>query len=237
MATSSSTLLPKIFTKTLERPNLWFREYDHCLRFYINEGSVLRYKNHDVIDRVIARRKEWGRVMSHSPQPGSWAWRPLEITDQDLRNLHQMCDFFLHEKRTYKIMIFGNWVYIYTKDPTLLDDISRLDLLDPTQMIRTQLRLIGKPDTIVQKNPRYAKRSFFRNLSLSQNQKDSMFNFLATQDRIRISPALKHAMSSQYITRTMDYFFIDHNDDAVLIMLSLIVPNIIRKTLPITAYK
>jgi hypothetical protein len=72
---------------------------------------------------------------------------------------------------------------------------------------------------------------------LTPSQKDSMFNFLGNQEKIRVSPSLKFAMSNQHITRTMDYFFIDHDDDSVLIMLSLIVPNIIRKTLPITAYK
>jgi len=148
-----------------------------------------------------------------------------------------MCDFFLAERRPHKLMISGNWLYLYTCDTSLLDDVSGLEFLDPEKMLRTQVQLIGEPNTVIQKNPRYAKRSFLRNLSLAPNQKDSMFNFLASQDRVRVSPALKYAMSSQHTTRIMDYFFIDHDDDSILIMLSLIVPNVVRKTLPITAYK
>jgi hypothetical protein len=175
--------------------------------------------------------------MAQGYQPGSWFWKPLDVTDQDLSNLHLMCDFFLKEQRTHKLMISGNWIYIYTQDPSLLDDIVALGFLDTREMLRTRVRLIGAPDTVVQKNPRYLKRSFLRNMGLTPSQKDSMFNFLGNQEKIRVSPSLKFAMSNQHITRSQDYFFIDHDDDAVLVMLSLIVPNIIRKTLPIISHK
>lgn len=227
----------KIRSKIAERSGAWFHRFDHCLRFHINEGSVLRHQDHDMIDRVIARRKEWGRRMAHSSQPGSWLWRELDITAQDIVNLHFMCDFLSKDTRDRKIMISGNWIYIYTNDVGLLDDIAALDFLDTKKMQYTRVKLIGSPGTIVQKNPKYQKRSFFRSMVITPSQRQSMRNFLTNQESARISPALEYALGRDILTRTMDYFFIDHDDDSVLIMLSLIVPNIIRKTLPIRSYK
>lgn len=234
---SSSSLQTKIFTKIVERPELWFRRFGHCLRFYINEGSVLRHQDHGMIDRVIARRKEWGRRMVHASQPGSWFWRDLDITDQDISNLHFMCDFFQQHDKDHKIMISGNWIYVYTNNINLLNDIESLDFLDTKRMLRTRVKLIGSPGTIIQKNPKYQKRSFFRSIVISLSQQQSMKNFLMNLESARISPALEYALGRDMMVRTLDYFFIDHDDDSVLIMLSLIVPNIIRKTLPIQAYK
>jgi hypothetical protein len=237
MGTSSSAPAPKILFRIVDRPNLWFHAYDHCLRFYINEGSALRYQSHEAINRTIARRKEWGRRMAQGYQPGSWSWKPLEISDSDLANLHAMCDFFLSEQRTYKLMISGNWLYLYTRDTSLIDDVIGISFLDPKKMLQTQVKLVGQPGTIIQKKPKHSRRSFFRSMGLTLAQRDSLFGFLDRQDKIRLSPSLKYAITSQHTTRTMDYFFIDHDDDSVLIMLSLIVPNIIRRTLPITAHK
>lgn len=234
---SSSLPQTKVFAKIVERPELWFRRFGHCLRFYVNEGSVLRYQDHDVIDRVIARRKEWGRRMVQAHQPGSWLWRELDITDRDIANLHFICDFFLKDSRERKITISGNWIYVYTNDPGLLDDISALDFLDAKRMLHTRVKLIGSPGTVIQKNPKYQKRSFFRGIAITPAQRQSMQNFLTNQESARISPSLEYALGRDTTTRTMDHFFVDHDDDSVLIMLSLIIPNVIRKTLPITAYK
>jgi hypothetical protein len=233
-----SSLLPRdIPIKTVERNDLWYRRYEYCLRVHINEGSVLRYRDHDVIDRMIARRKEWGRRIAHATQPGSWVWKELDITDQDLANLHTMCDVLLSIPQEHKIMISSNWIYIYTEDVALLDSIIGLEFLDPSMMSRSQVILVGSPDTVIRKNSRYSKRSFFRNLSVTTTQLSGVSNYLLNQDSVRPSPSLKWAMSNKFTTRFMDYFFVDHDDDSALIMLSLIVPNVIRKTLPIRSYK
>jgi hypothetical protein len=190
-----------------------------------------------MIDRVIARRKEWGRRLARSPNPGSWLWQELDITDRDIANLHTMCDFLSQDDRDRKIMISGNWIYVYSNDPDLLTDIASLDFLDTTKMLYTRVKLVGSPGTIVQKNPKYQKRSFLRSMVISPEQQQNLRNFLENQESARVSPALEYALGRDLMTRTMDYFFVDHDDDSVLIMLSLIVPNIIRKTLPIRSHK
>jgi hypothetical protein len=193
--------------------------------------------DHGTIDRLIARRREWGRRVAQGSQPGSWAWKPLYISDQDCDNLHAMCEFFLQDPREYRVTVFGSMVYTYTSDPSLIDDIERLDFLDQGLMRKSQVRLVGTPDTIVQKNPQHVQRSFFRNLPLTVMQQSHIRNLLMNQTEVRIGPALKTALEKDDFHRCMDYFFIDHDDDSILVMLSLIIPNLIRKTLPITAYK
>jgi hypothetical protein len=51
-----------------------------------------------------------------------------------------------------------------------------------------------------------------------------------------MSPGLKNWVHDP-LTRTQDYFFVDHNGSSWLSMLSLVRPGIIRKTLQIVAAK
>lgn len=221
------------------RTQLWFGRYDHCVRFSMPEASVLRYLNHKKIDRIISLRREWGKRMMTNANPGSWlhAWSKVEITNQNVYDLHTMCAFLNTDTRDRKLVISSDTVYLYTTDPTLVRDVMAMPyVVDP---VYTRAVVVGTPDTLRRKNSRHAFRSYFRQQAVTPEQKTSLATFLAAQDDVRPSPTLKWVLGqeSSKDQRFFEYYFIDHNDQGVITMLALILPGAIRKTVPIIADK
>jgi len=217
------------------RSQPWHGRYDHCVRFVIPEASVLRYLDAKRIDKIIAWRREWGRkVMTN---PGSWvhAWAKANITDQQVVDLHAMCDFLVNDARPRKLMISTDVVYLYTTDETLVRDVMSLPYVQ--NAVHYQARIQGPPNTVLLKNPRHAWRSYFRQQLITAEQKHSLVKFLTAQSDVRLSPSMKWFLISGHQTRVFDYYFVDHDDSGFITMLSLIAPGIIRRTLPIVTDK
>jgi len=217
------------------RSQPWHGRYDHCVRFVIPEASVLRYLDAKRIDKIIAWRREWGRkVMTN---PGSWvhAWAKADITDQQVVDLHAMCDFLVNDARPRKLMISTDVVYLYTTDETLVRDVMSLPYVQ--NAVHYQARIQGPPNTVLLKNPRHAWRSYFRQQLITAEQKHSLVKFLTAQSDVRLSPSMKWFLISGHQTRVFDYYFVDHDDSGFITMLSLIAPGIIRRTLPIVTDK
>lgn len=226
--------------KIHQRTSLWFGQYDWCIRFFMPESFVLRKLDHDYIDHVIQRRRDWAmKISGRTSQPGSWmhAWTKVDITDQQVADLHRLCDFLLADQRPRKMTITGDWIYLYTTDASLISDIRALDYLDDTRMAVHRAQQVGTPGTVRLRHARNSYRSYFRHIVLSEQQKTSLRQFLEAQENLRLSPALDEALSLAHTKRVFDYYFVDHNDSGVITMLNLIVPGIVRRTIPIVADK
>lgn len=220
---------------TTLRQRLWFDRYRWCASFWLVEASALRILDHDKIDQVIVVRRDWDRRLSN--QPGSW-WTHnyRSISDQDLLNLHAACDILLTVQDKIKLMLSGSRVHVYTNHPGVersLVKIPGISDLKIREAVDSQ-----KPTGIYLKNPRHRHRSFFRNSKITSEQFGTLKNFLNSQHDVRLGPALDHWVKySGTYYRTQDYFFIDHDDVSMVTMLNLIIPGMIRKTLPIIADK
>ena len=237
MDTSSLIELDTVVTvQQVCRTDLWFQRYDHCVRFTINEAGSLRGLNHNQIDKTVRMRREWGRVRHGGRNHGSWRdqWQPLIITDQDVDNLHQLCDFFQTNQQDRKILISGDTMYVYTTDTSLIRDICNLKIIK--NISETQVLLHGTPGTVRLKNPKYQYRSYMRSIALKEPVADNIKNFLKVQEEIGLSPSLKHWLTDRW-KFILDYYFIDHNEHSTINMLRLIDPRLIRKTVPIVADK
>ena len=199
------------------------------------EASVLRYLDHKRIDKAIRTRREWGERMMKTQ--GSWAlsWRRVQILEHHVIDLHAMCDFLLEDSRDRKIMISGDVVHLYTCDASLVKDVISLSYVKNAS--HKQIQVVGQPNTIQLKKPRHAWRSYFRQRQMTVEHKDNLVKFLTVQENVRLSPSMKWFLTSDHQTRMYDYYFVDHDDSGLITMLSLIVPGIIRRTLPITADK
>lgn len=238
---SPATFLERVSVRytfnQVQRTTLFYNRWPYCLKAYQPEFFCLRRLDHAHIDHVINLRRDWGRRMAG--QPGSWFWQGIDITEQDQANLHLMCDWLLQEQRPHKLITATSWFYIYTDDRSLIDDVSKLTWLDPNKMKCTEVKLIGRPNTITRKKARHAQRTYFRNMRLDSAQKQNLANLLANNQDLGPSPALFRFLNNDphsYI-RIQDYFFVDHDHDACILLLALTVPGIVRKTLPIEQYK
>ena len=148
-----------------------------------------------------------------------------------------MCDFLLSNTVERKMVIAQSWFYIYSNDLDFLNIVSQLGWLDTKMIEISSVKLIASPGILVRKKTCYQKRSYFRTQELSEKQKNTLKNLLTSYDDIRISPALQQCFDQSHRHRMLDYYFVDHNDDNLPIMLALINPGLLRKTVPIIQYK
>ena len=224
--------LPKGTFVEVDRNRLYFNRYQFCLRLVMPEVSAMRYLDHGLIDHYIEMRKRWNLNTRLAPV---FRWRPVTVEDQE--NLHKLCDFFLADQRDRKTMIASDLIYIYTNDHSLIRDIIDLQFtVYHSPALLTKVNLRGVPEGVNLKTAKYKFRTYLRGMALSDNSAHSVRTYISAQQDVRLSPALKHWVSSNY-RRTMDYFFIDHDHLGAVDMLNLIQPRLIRKTQPKYAYK
>jgi hypothetical protein len=217
--------------KTVEKDRLFYDQYQYSVSIPLKEANALRKElSHESIDRVLERRQAYWATIPHRQH--------RVINQDDIDRLHRVCDFLLSDTDEYKLVFYYNhWLTIYTNSLALLDRVDTLDYIDIKNHSRVN---VNRPrDTIILKNPKHTKRSYFREFAITNHEKDIITNFLTNQrDYIKISPGLRDWMKRGRLHNyVFDYFFIDYSDDQWLTMLSLVRPGLIRKTVKILQAK
>ena len=222
--------------KSVDKDRLFYNRFEYVIGFTIDEASCLRDLSHEEIDLTIERRKEWRSIaMQRWHKTGSilgrqhiLGQRRKDITDDTVNNLHTLAKLLLSTTADYKLVVSANQGHVYTNDLKLIDQLDNLDYLEKKSYSRAD---INRPQNTIQlKNPRHQFRSYFKITKITDDQKRTIVNFLDNQrEFIRISPALDRWLPLP-LTRTQDYFFIDHNEMTWLTMMALVRPGLIRKT-------
>ena len=215
-----------------KRNTLFFGIYEFCATVQMPEAFVLRHKDHATMDKILQYRRDWGRKMSQ--QPGSWLWSRLEITDDEIQNLHSVLDWILAQGDRVKIMVSSHWLHVYTNEQKLAEQITASPQVRDPQIC--QVQLIGDPDAVNLKKSDYTSRTYLRWSAITLAQKQNLRTLLRNQTDIRISPGLDLWLYSDHNLHLYDHHFIDHNDSGVLTLLALALGRVVRKTLPIRTY-
>lgn len=234
MKMESSRLTKRLKAVTVKKDRLFYDQYLYCFNFRMQEVSVLREGlDHDAITRVLAYRESWNRSPNFG---GSWrSRRGKEINDDVRKGCHALCDFLLAQS-DYKLMLSMDWGYIYTNDLPMIESMQDLDYITPVGLKQV---VVDRPrDTLIIQNSQHEMRSFFRSARLTQEQKDNLTQFLRNQDDVRMGPGLARFLKDEQKYRYInDNNFIDHNGTGILLMLNLILPRAIRKTVKLLKHK
>jgi hypothetical protein len=213
--------------KSVDKDRLFYNQYQYSVSIPLQEVNALRTElSHESIDRAIARRLAFWSTMPNR------ANRVIESVTVD--QLHKICDFLLSITDQYKLVFYYNhWLTIYTNSLELLDQVDALDYVDIKNY--SQVNINRPKGTILLKNSVHTKRSYFRQRTINNHERNTLINFLMSQqDYIKLSPGLRNWMHKDRIhTYVLDYFFIDYSDDQWLTMLSLVHPGLVRKTVQI----
>lgn len=223
--------------KSVKKDRLFYDRFEYCIGFYLDEVSCLRVLDHAHIDDFISRRKQWqeiaqNRWLNHNQKYGiilGRRWQP--ITEKTVEDLHVLTDVLLKSSSEFKLVVSVHQGYVYTNDLALIQKLDNMPELSYKTYAQAQ---ISRPkNTIKLKNPRYLFRSYLKSMHLTALQKEHLVDFLCNQqDHVRVSPALQQWADHPF-TRTQDYFFVDHNTENWLTLLSLVQPGIVRKTMHI----
>lgn len=218
--------------RTVRRSQWYFGQYQYCTAGILKDCSVLRFKDHGVVESMIARRLEWSRRMPM--QPGSWMKSIAPSSDDDMQNLHQMLDWILAQKDTVRTTVCQDQIHLYCHDVTQALQASQLPgLINPTVM---QVQIQGQPGQINLKSSSWLYRTYLRRQRVSSAQKSSMTSFLQAQKDIRLGPALANWLEHRDNLRCQDYYFVDNNDTRIQTFMALIADGIIRTTRNINTY-
>jgi hypothetical protein len=210
------------------------------MSFELDEVSCLRTLDHNSIDFMMNRRREWRELAQHRWLNAKQNTARLNrvhkpITDQTVENLHTLAEVLLTTDKDFKLVVSANQAWVYTNTPELFDCLDQLPILQSKTYSQA---VVNRPtNTIKLKNSVYSFRSYFKFSKLTASQKDMLVDFLINQQtQVRLSPSLKIWMDYPF-NRVQDYFFIDYKTASWITMLALVHPGLIRKTMQIIPAK
>ena len=204
------------------RDRLFYDVYEYCVSFNMVEVSALRGLNPDRIDRVITMRRSFRSIITWSSEKKAF------ITDEHVQDLHTLCTFLLQATETFKLVLSGDRAWVYAKDWEFLKTVAQSPGVVRPRYTRA---VIDRPvDTVILKNPKHAQRSYFKEQAVSPIQKEQLIAFFNNhRDNVRLSPSLVKWL--QWPTRRIySYFFVDYDHGSWPLMISLVHPGLIRKT-------
>lgn len=235
----ASSLEPNI----VKTDRLFYDQYRYCVRIVVPDISCVReIKNKDLdpdqaraaVARAFEKRREsrlrWGLIKQHSDTNKT-------LRQQRVDRVLSMTDFLYPYRSEIKMICSGDWATFYTNS---WEFVHALILKNFSLDVEFREAVIDRPrDTVKLESSRFDHRSYFTEKSITPDVKKNLKQYLTAQSDIRIGPGLKTWLNEQhYYSRwrqnwTQRYFFIDHSDAGFPVMLSLIVPGLIRKTISI----
>ena len=221
----SDSLMFNIF-KSSPRSSLYYRDYCYATQFYIRDASSLRVLSHKHIDKYINIRYSNNNYSTRWGEPGPDA--------EQLANLHDMCNRLLAFKESYKKMVYYNHVYIYTNSLEDLENVVSAPYVILGPVVQADVCL---PENVVfLKEPKRKFRTYLKEKWIPEGQTPVLRKFLLNRTECYdFTPLFKTRLETWDRFYTMSHFFIDHDDPKDLLMLNLVCPGLIRKTMPIQA--
>ena len=217
------------------RSSLYYDQYKWCITINISEAPCLRYLDANRFERAIVNAKYWA-------ENDRWTDRSWSVTKETA--LRETRDVLLAETAPFKTVVSFNTVCIYTNQRQLSDRLTALGN-DGIHMRLVRRAVISKPANVVQlQESQYAYRTYLRERKYTKDQRDMLANFLnSRRDTLRVSPALDNWANGKSIGYILNlnysrsYYFVDHDHPNEGTMLSLVLPGIVRKTMPIETTK
>ena len=216
------------------RSSLYYNHYEWCITINISEASCLRHLGSVQFESAIRNAKIWA-------EKDVWTDRSWSVTKEAA--LRETRDVLVTETQPFKTVISFNTVSIYTNRRRLADRLIDLGN-DGIHMRLVREAVISKPAGVIQlQESKYAYRTYFRERKYTRDQRDMLKNFLESRrDTLRVSPALNDWIIGNvgYILNlnySRSHFFVDHDHPNEGTMLSLVMPGIVRKTMPIETTK
>lgn len=215
---------PMFEIKTDPRDRLYYRDYHYSAQFYLQNASAIRVLAHKVIDDYVYHRKG---LNSYS----NWN---REVTAANEQQLHNVCDLFLSFREPFKKLVYHSHIYFYTNCMEDLESVSKHPDIAYFQVAKADVCL--PHDVVLLKEPKRKYRTYLKERWIPDEQTPLLRKFLLSRENLYgFTPLFKHRLESWDRFYTMSHFFIDHDDPKDLLMLELVVPGLIRKTMPIQA--
>jgi len=232
----TESLLYKV--KLDNRSSLYYAQYEWCITMNISEASCLRYLEPGRFEAAIRNAKHWAENAKWSDRTDR-AW---SITKETA--LRETREVLLAETTPFKTVVSFMTVSVYTNHRDLADRLVTLGN-DGVRVRLVRQAVISRPANVVQlRESKYAYRTYFKERKYSLEQRLMLVNFLnARKDTLHPCGALVSWLTGQFLgyvqnrSYSRSHYFVDHDHPNEGTMLSLVMPGIVRKTMPIETTK
>jgi hypothetical protein len=217
------------------RSSLYYAQYEWCITINISEANCLRYLETVKFEAAVRNAEYWA-------EKDQWTVRAWSVTKETA--LRETRDVLLSETAPFKTVVSFNTVCIYTNRRELADRL--IDLGNDGVILRlVRQAVLTRPAGVVQLcESKYAYRTYLRERKYTKDQRDMLANFLhSRRDTLRVSPALDEWANGTFVgyirnlSYSRSYYFVDHDHPNEGTMISLVMPGIVRKTMPIETTK
>lgn len=207
----------------VHRSTLYFHQWRYVVLFLLPEASFLRQLNHEKIDSNIHYRNAWIARRGGAKH----------VATETQQILHQACDYLLTRSHSYKKVVCGNGLWLYTNNPEDFKDITSIPTGEVLYINQAEVTLT--PDAVTLKNPRHAFRTYFKERWLSNDDMLTLRRYFSSRpDMFRQGPGFANLVKGKRMW-LMSNYFVDHNEPNADFLINMAVPGVVRKTLPIIA--
>lgn len=210
----------------VSRDRHFYDQYEYGICVSLTEAGCLRAKSHKELDQLIAYRN---RARSQ------WAGYSKEQIGNQIRdNLFEVFDELEQVRDQIKLVISYNIMYIYSNDISALEHLAHLEKVHFNNAVQS---VIDKPrDVVLITNPKFKYRSYFKDKILEPSECERLIKFIESRQGVyRVTNTLKASLKRYNAHYLQRHLFVEHNDLKDITMLSLAVPGLIRKTMPVQA--
>lgn len=223
-------------SKKLERGNLFYGRYRHSVVAYLFEANTLRSIRHgrvkthkDLDSNIDFRISVLERKINYG---GSWGGNRSRtdgtFSEQDIIALHHTLDW-LQDSGDDKLVIYDNWIQIYTNDYQRLTKHEFWQHLSRVKL--TTAEITHDADVIKQTNPQYRIRHYFRDRRLESDDLSRLVKFVENyQDEIKISPSFRQRLLVKKYRWLCSSQFFDTNNPNIQLLFEMSFPGLLRKT-------
>lgn len=208
--------------QTVSRDRLFFDQYKFCMRFKFAHSGRMR----SLLHADIHKSCEWTNMAS---QIGNSWIQP--VSAEHLNTMLHLSDLITRVTADFKRIVFTDWQNFYTNDPGFF---GQLAAVPGVMYVTYHEAVIDQPrDTVVLQQTDYQWRSYFRERWYSQDQMQTLSKFITSRpQQFFITKHWRKQLNRQHcwITRS---FFVDHHDQQDVVLLNMVLPGCIRKTMPI----
>jgi hypothetical protein len=234
---------------------LFYDRYQYSLRFRLDEFHCIRpwhdYDGNNVeelLEKIEQyRRRHHLRCNREIQYNNNWTkpkyYKAFEKTNREFqqqleRDLYPIVRLLWPVRADIKVVATTHWGYVYSDRLDLLKSIA--DMQAVCRPVIQQVVIDRPLNTIGLRNKQHNYRTYLRDLRVTESQRDQIQQYLAQQQDVRLCPSLKSwsQVDRAYpwlknVAWSRSTFFFDHQGAADALMLEMMVPGIVRKTLEI----
>lgn len=227
----SQSIDSNLAVKTLYRDRLFFGNHEWCLHFFLDGASCLRYSGDDWQQCVNSVDRLWTSRRGVNVG-GSWKL-PDRISRPGCPDLIDLAGLLWKYRGRYKMVLHASWIYLYTNHLDLLQELERKPCIK--QIYVTRAVVNRAQGVILRRQPTHSFRTFLRSRKYTESQKKCLQDWLSVQQNIKIGPGLRNWFDQSWLFWCRDYYWIDHDDKGILLMLEMILAGSIGRTQQIMA--